>query len=103
MSRGCAGTVPKSVTLPVRSTDLQPIAAVLEQGCNIDLDVLPAVRDMVAIDGQPPLKSWGVPWLAEEIIRRRDARMDMETVHTSNERLPAGPVGTVLGAESEMG
>jgi hypothetical protein len=50
--------------------DTAPIAALLEQGCDLDLDVLPAVRQLINDPQQPPLKSWGVPWLAKEIIRR---------------------------------
>jgi hypothetical protein len=56
------------------ATDLGDITALLAQGCDLDLDILPAVRELVAAPGQPPLKSWGLPWLAKEIIRRRDAR-----------------------------
>jgi hypothetical protein len=54
---------------------VQPIEQLLKQGCDLHLDVLPAVRDLVAASGQPPLCSWTVPWLAKAIIRRRDARM----------------------------
>jgi hypothetical protein len=50
---------------------------VLDAGRDLDLDVLPAVRDLVAAPGQPPLRNWGVPWLAKEIIRRGDARTEM--------------------------
>jgi hypothetical protein len=54
--------------------DTAPIAALLEQGCYLELDVLPAVRDLITHPLQPPLKSWGLPWLGKEIIRRRDER-----------------------------
>jgi hypothetical protein len=41
--------------------------------------------ELVAAPGQPPLKSWGLSWLAKEIIRRRDAR-------TYNSRTKPEPV-----------
>jgi hypothetical protein len=37
--------------------DTAPIAALLEQGC--DLDVRPTVRHLINDPQQPPLKSWG--------------------------------------------
>jgi hypothetical protein len=55
--------------------DTAPIEQLLEQGCDLDLDVLPAVRHLLTDPIQPPLRRWSVLWLGEEIIRRRDAGM----------------------------
>jgi hypothetical protein len=55
-------------------TDVEPIRDLLQQGCDLDLDVLPAVHDLLTHPLQPPLKRWSVPWLAAEIVRRRDER-----------------------------
>jgi hypothetical protein len=70
--------------------DTAPIAALLEQGCDLDLDVLPAVRQLIN-DPQQPLKSWGVPWLAKEIIRRRDARMASDRITQAPAAARAAP------------
>ena len=52
-----------------------PIEQLLKQGCDLNLDVLPAVRDLIAAPGKPPLCNSTVPWLVKKIIRWRDARM----------------------------
>jgi hypothetical protein len=54
---------------------VEPIEQLLKQGCDLNLDVLPAVRDLIAAPGQPPLCNSTVPWLVKKIIRQRDARM----------------------------
>jgi hypothetical protein len=92
--RAVTGDVTRAVTAPLlarllsaASDNVQPVAtdtsaitAPLEQGCDLDLDVLPAVHDLLRHPLQPPLKSWGLPWLAKEIIRRRDARTTPDRV-----------------------
>jgi hypothetical protein len=56
------------------ATDTGPIAALLDQGCDLELDVLPTVRDLLGDPLQPPLRRWGAPWLTAEIVRRQDER-----------------------------
>src|ERR1700736_2451512 len=55
-------------------TDVEPIRDLLQQGCDLELDILPAVRDFLTDPLQPPLRRWGAPWLVAEIERRRDER-----------------------------
>ena len=50
------------------ATDLGDITALLAQGCDLDLDILPAVRELVAAPGQPPLKSWGLLGLGTKSV-----------------------------------
>jgi hypothetical protein len=69
-------------------TDVEPIRDLLQQGCDLDLDILPAVRDLLTDPIQPPLKRWSVPWLAAEIVRRQDER----TGHVTPARARAAPV-----------
>jgi hypothetical protein len=70
------------------ATDTSPIAAHLEQGCDLDLDVLPAVHDLLTDPLQPPLKRWDLSWLTAEITRRRDER----TGHVTPAPARAAPV-----------
>jgi hypothetical protein len=64
------------------ANDTAPIAALIEQGCDLNLDVLPAVRDLLTDPLQPPLKRWSVPWRAAEIVRRRTSGTPLRT-HTT--------------------
>jgi hypothetical protein len=41
-----------------QTKSVEPIEQLLEQDCDLNLDVLPAVGDLVAAPGQPPLCSW---------------------------------------------
>jgi hypothetical protein len=54
--------------------DVVPIHALLDDGCDLDLDVLPVVREFVAPTATP-LKRWGAPWLLDKISARRQARV----------------------------
>jgi hypothetical protein len=51
-----------------------PIADLLEQGCDLDLDILPIVSRMVPSLPRP-LRTWGAPWLVREILAAREARL----------------------------
>jgi hypothetical protein len=57
-----------------RST-LPPSPRYSSKGCDLDLNVLPTVRQLINDPHQPPLKSWGLPWLGKAILRRRDERI----------------------------
>ena len=74
------------------ATDLSAVERLLAQGCDLDLDVLPAVHDLLTDPLQPPLKSWGLPWLAAEIVRRRDARMASDRVTRAPAAARTAPV-----------
>jgi hypothetical protein len=54
--------------------DVYPIQALLEQGCDLDADILPVVARMVP-DMPRSLKNWGAPWLVREILAAREARL----------------------------
>jgi hypothetical protein len=47
---------------------------IADEGCDLDLDILPVVREMLTYPDLPPIKSWAVPWLLEAIRAKRDAR-----------------------------
>jgi hypothetical protein len=51
-----------------------PIRALIEQGCNLDADILPVIACEVA-ELPRPLRNWGVKWLADEILSARDRRL----------------------------
>src|ERR1700730_552263 len=57
-----------------RST-LPPSPPYSSKNCDLDLNVLPTVRQLINDPHQPPLKSWGLPWLGKAILRRRDERI----------------------------
>jgi hypothetical protein len=52
------------------AADLAPIVALINQGCDLELDVLPVVATRVS-DLPRPLKNWGAPWLVREICAGR--------------------------------
>lgn len=77
------------------ATNTSAIAALLDQGCDLDLDVLPAVRHLLADPLQPPLRRWHAPWLVAEIVRRRDARTGGTDIAADGRRqLPPLPLQT---------
>jgi hypothetical protein len=49
---------------------------IADEGCDLEVDILPVVRELVNHPDQGPIKSWGIPWLLEAIRERRDARRD---------------------------
>jgi hypothetical protein len=50
------------------------IRALLDQGCDLEADILPIVaRDVPELPR--PLKNWGVQWLARETLAARDRRV----------------------------
>jgi len=57
-----------------RDADVEPIRALIEQGCDLEADILPIVAREVP-ELSRPLKSWGVKWLADEILSARDQRL----------------------------
>jgi hypothetical protein len=47
---------------------------IVNEGCDLDLDILPVVQEMLRHPDQGPIKTWGVPWLMEAIREKRDVR-----------------------------
>jgi hypothetical protein len=54
--------------------DIEPIRALLDQGCDLELDILPVVAREVP-ELPRPLRNWGAPWLVREILEARDRRL----------------------------
>jgi hypothetical protein len=54
--------------------DISPIRALLEQGCDLEADILPVVARAVPELPQP-LRNWGGVWLAREILAAREQRL----------------------------
>jgi hypothetical protein len=54
------------------STD--PIRTLLEQGCDLEADILPVVAREVP-ELPRPLKNWGAPWLVRDILAGREQRL----------------------------
>jgi hypothetical protein len=54
--------------------DVYPIQALLDQGCDLEADILPIVAREVP-DLPRPLKNWGAPWLLREILAAREQRL----------------------------
>jgi hypothetical protein len=56
------------------AADISPIRALIEQGCDLEADVVPIVaRELPELPR--PLKNWGAPWLAREILAAREQRL----------------------------
>jgi hypothetical protein len=55
------------------AVDVAPIRVLLAAGCDLDLDVLPAVRDIAS--GPGPIKRWDHPPLIRAVLRGRDVRI----------------------------
>jgi hypothetical protein len=54
--------------------DLTPISMLIQQGCDLELDVLPVVA--LEVPELPrPLRNWGAPWLVREILAAREQRL----------------------------
>jgi hypothetical protein len=58
------------------SANIDPIRTLLDQGCDLEADVVPIVARLLS-DLPRPLKNWGVPWLAREILEARDLRLGL--------------------------
>jgi hypothetical protein len=56
------------------AADVEPIRGLLDQGCDLEADVLPTVARMVP-ELPRPLKKWGAPWLVREILTARKQRL----------------------------
>jgi hypothetical protein len=57
------------------NADLEPIVALIrDQGCLLEGDVLPVAARLLR-DLPRPLKNWGAPWLAREILAACDRRL----------------------------
>jgi hypothetical protein len=54
--------------------DVAPILALIEQGCDLEADVLPVVARTVP-ELPRPLKNWGAAWLVREILAAREQRL----------------------------
>jgi hypothetical protein len=64
------------------NADVTPIKKLIAEGCDLELDVLPAVRETVARAGQPAIPSWSLWWWLKAIQDRKAAK-------TSTHRGPA--------------
>lgn len=53
---------------------IAPVLALLRQGCDLELDVLPVVRERIATLSEP-LRTWKAKWLREAILAARDGRL----------------------------
>ena len=54
--------------------DISPIRALLDQGCDLEADILPIVaRELPELPR--PLRNWGAPWLVRDILAARDQRL----------------------------
>jgi hypothetical protein len=53
---------------------VEPIQALLDQGCDLEADVLPTVARTVP-EMPRPLKNWGAEWLVQEILAARVRRL----------------------------
>jgi hypothetical protein len=53
------------------AADVEPIRALLDQGCDLEADVVPIVaRELPELPR--PLKNWGALWLVREILAARE-------------------------------
>jgi hypothetical protein len=59
------------------AVDVAPIQVLLAAGCDLDLDVLPVVRDLAT--SQTPIKRWDHPGLIRAILRGREIRIAPKT------------------------
>ena len=57
------------------SADIEPIRRLLDQGYDLDADVLPTVARTVP-ELPRPLKNWGAQWLVREILAAREQRLN---------------------------
>jgi hypothetical protein len=56
-----------------READVLTIRALLDEGCDLEADILPTVARMMP-ELPRPLKNWGAQWLVREILEARDQR-----------------------------
>jgi hypothetical protein len=56
------------------AADVAPIRALLDQGCDLEADVVLIVAREVP-DLPRPLRNWGAPWLVRDILAARDQRL----------------------------
>jgi hypothetical protein len=56
------------------AADVEPIRALLDQGCDLEADILPTVARTVP-ELPRPLKKWGAPWLVRDILAAREQRL----------------------------
>jgi hypothetical protein len=56
------------------SANIEPIRTLLDQGCDLEADILPIVAREVP-ELPRPLKNWGALWLVREILAARDQRL----------------------------
>ena len=66
------------------STDVAPIRSLLDQGCDLEADILPIVAREVP-ELLRPLKNWGAQWLVREILAARERRLPGHRVEVLRE------------------
>jgi hypothetical protein len=57
-----------------READVLTIRRLLDEGCDLEVDILPTVTRTVP-ELPRPLKNWGAQWLVREILDARDRRL----------------------------
>jgi hypothetical protein len=55
---------------------IAPIEALITEGADLERDILPAVRDIIATS-IATLSTWGDPWLRDEILARKNERLGL--------------------------
>jgi hypothetical protein len=65
--------------------DIEPIRALLDQGCDLEADILPIIAREVP-ELPRPLKKWGAPWLVRDILAGREQRLNRFACHRGNHR-----------------
>ena len=56
------------------TADIAPIRGLIDQGCDLEKDILPIVARELP-DLPRPLKNWGAQWLVRDILAARDQRL----------------------------
>jgi hypothetical protein len=62
------------VTVILTSRPTSRIRALLDQGCDLEADILPIVAREIP-ELPRPLKNWGAPWLVRDMLGARDQRL----------------------------
>jgi hypothetical protein len=59
--------------------NLEPIRDLIQQGCDLEQDVVPVVAGLIP-ELPRPLKNWGATWLVRDILAARDQRLTGKVV-----------------------
>jgi hypothetical protein len=81
------------------AADVEPIRGLLDQGCDLEADVLPTVARTVP-DMPRPLKRWDAQWLVREILAAREQRL---AAHRVEDPPPPRRVGPAIDWDEFVG